>query len=225
MPAEPRPVTRYYLVLMRAQQVIDAEEWIDPVLKWSIDTTGIGTSPRPSTSSRPASRRTSGARPRRRRPRMNQLARINSAGKSDRYGRTETAVAGWRRNCAGLVYISAGRHEEGIHMLREATVFEDGLAAEYGPPDIVKPTHELLGEVLLARGENAEAQKEFSRALAMAPGRSLSLLGLARAARAAGDTAVAATAEAELKKNWEGGDSGKTDLSGKYYGGNLKTES
>ena len=70
----------------------------------------------------------------------------------------------------------------------------------------MKPTHELLGEVLLARGENAEAQKEFARSLEMAPGRSLSLLGLARAARAAGDSAVAANADAALKKNWAAGD-------------------
>ena len=100
----------------------------------------------------------------------------------------------------GLVYLGAGRHAEGIALLREATTFEDGLAAEYGPPEIVKPTHELLGEVLLARGENAEAQKEFARALEMAPGRSLSLLGLARAARAAGDSAVAANAEAAAEE-------------------------
>ena len=40
----------------------------------------------------------------------------------------------------------------------------------------------------------------------MTPGRSLSLLGLMRSARAAGDTAVANTAEAALKKNWAAGD-------------------
>ena len=106
----------------------------------------------------------------------------------------------------GLVHIGSGRHAEGLALLREAATFEDGLAAEYGPPDIVKPTHELLGEVLLAQGQSAEAQQEFTRALALAPGRSLSLLGLSRAARAAGDTAVATNAEATLKKNWQAGD-------------------
>jgi Tfp pilus assembly protein PilF len=104
------------------------------------------------------------------------------------------------------MHIGAGRQAEGLALLREATKFEDGLAAEYGPPDIVKPTHELLGEVLLAQGQSAEAQQEFTRALAMAPGRSLSLLGLTHAARAAGDTAVALQAEATLKQNWKGGD-------------------
>ena len=69
----------------------------------------------------------------------------------------------------------------------------------------------LLGEVLLAQGQSAEAQQEFARALALAPGRSLSLLGLSRAARAAGDTAVANTAEATLKKNWQAGADGAKD--------------
>lgn len=205
MPTQPRPGNRYYLVLMRAQQVIDAEEWNDPVLRWTMDTTQLGTAPQAidvfttgyAAWKRGHTEAASSA--------VDQLARINLAGKSDRYGRAETAVA-LEKELRGLVYISAGRHEDGLKLLREATVFEDGLAAEYGPPEIVKPTHELLGEVLLARGDNAEAQKEFEHALAMAPGRSLSLLGLTRAARAAGDTAVAAQAEATLKQNWKDGD-------------------
>jgi tetratricopeptide (TPR) repeat protein len=205
MPPQPRPGNRSYLVLMRAQQVIDAEEWNDPVLKWNIDTAGLGTAPQAvavfttgfAAYKRGQAEVASSA--------VDQLVRINLAGKSDRFGRAETGVA-LEKELRGLVYLGAGRHAEGIALLREATTFEDGLAAEYGPPEIVKPTHELLGEVLLARGENAEAQKEFARSLEMAPGRSLSLLGLARAARAAGDSAVAANADAALKKNWATGD-------------------
>jgi len=205
MPAQPRPGARFYLVLMRAQQVINAEEWHDPVLDWKVDTTGIGTSPRAIavfTDGFAAYKRgnldaaASAA---------DRIAAINAQGKSDRYGRVETAVA-LEKELRGLVHIGAGRQAEGLALLREATKFEDGLAAEYGPPDIVKPTHELLGEVLLAQGQFAEAQQEFTRALAMAPGRSLSLLGLAHAARATGDTTVAAQAEATLKQNWKSGD-------------------
>jgi len=213
MGSQPRPGNRSYLVLMRAQQVIDAEEWSDPVLQWTLDTTGLGTTPQAidvftagfAAYKRGKSEAAASA--------VDQLARINAGGKTDRYGRVETAVA-LEKELRGLVLLGAGRHDEGIAMLRDATTFEDGLAAEYGPPDIVKPTHELLGEVLLARGANAEAQKEFTRALEMAPGRSLSLLGLARAARAAGDTAVANTAEATLRKNWQGADAGTARLSG-----------
>ncbi len=208
----PSRATRYYLVLMRAQQVIDAEEWNDPVLGWSVDTAGLGTSPQAIaafTTGYAAYRRgntdaTASA--------LEEIRRINAAARSDAYGRTETATA-LEQELHGLVEISAGRTAEGIRILREATAFEDGLAAEYGPPDIVKPTHELLAEVLLAQGQAADAQAEFARALAMAPGRSLSLRGLAQAARAAGDAATASRAETALNHNWSDADAGVARLS------------
>jgi Flp pilus assembly protein TadD len=71
---------------------------------------------------------------------------------------------------------------------------------------VVKPTHELLGEVLLAGGEAAGAQREFVKALALAPGRARSLLGLGRAALAAGDTTVARKALSELRRAWHSAD-------------------
>lgn len=77
---------------------------------------------------------------------------------------------------------------------------------EFGPPDVVKPSHELLGEVLLELKRPSEAQKEFVRALELAPGRARSLLGLGRAALAAGDSAVARKALGDLKRNWHSAD-------------------
>src|SRR5437867_11480593 len=70
--------------------------------------------------------------------------------------------------------------------MREAAALEDRMPAEFGPPPDVKPAHELFGEMLLEAGRAAEAQREFARALALAPKRALSLLGLGRAAAAAG---------------------------------------
>lgn len=72
---------------------------------------------------------------------------------------------------------------------------------EFGPPAIVEPSHELLGWMLLEMRPD-EALTEFRRALAMAPGRSRSLLGLARAAIALGDKAAATQALAHLARNW-----------------------
>ena len=77
---------------------------------------------------------------------------------------------------------------------------------EFGPPDVVKPSHELLGEVLLQSGKAAEAQREFTRALEMAPGRARSLLGLGRAALAAGDKPAARKALEELERVWHSAD-------------------
>ena len=55
-------------------------------------------------------------------------------------------------------------------------------------------------------GRPQEAQQEFARALALAPKRALSLLGLGRAAAAAGDRATATRAYSELREIWHGAD-------------------
>jgi tetratricopeptide (TPR) repeat protein len=108
----------------------------------------------------------------------------------------------------------ARRSEDAVTRLREVTREEDAFPAEFGPPDIVKPTHELLGEMLLQLNRPADAVVEFTRALELAPGRSLTLLGLARAAGAAGNVAVADRALEQLGRNWEEADDGKAKLRG-----------
>jgi hypothetical protein len=46
------------------------------------------------------------------------------------------------------------------------------MPAEFGPPAVVKPSHELLASLLLERRRAAEAVTEFRRALQLGPGRS-----------------------------------------------------
>ena len=58
------------------------------------------------------------------------------------------------------------------------------LPVDFGPPDLVKPPQELLGEWLLEDGRSSEAKRAFEAALAATPGRLLSVRGLARARRA-----------------------------------------
>jgi len=66
--------------------------------------------------------------------------------------------------------------------------------------------------VLLESGRAAEAVTEFQRALELGPGRSPALLGLARAARAAGQKEVSARAYATLAGNWHAADAGIKSL-------------
>ncbi len=66
-------------------------------------------------------------------------------------------------------------------------------------PDIVKPSHELLGETLLSLGRPGEARVAFERALDLAPGRLRALVGLYRAAVAEGDSMVARRARTKLE--------------------------
>jgi hypothetical protein len=106
---------------------------------------------------------------------------------------------------AMLTY-DAGHMDEALMAARKATLLEDGLPLEFGPPDIVKPSHELMGEMLLALNRPTEASREFQAALLLAPKRSQSLLGLSMAAAQAGDVRTAARAAAQLDLVWHGAD-------------------
>ncbi len=78
----------------------------------------------------------------------------------------------------GALLVETGRREEGLALLREAAEIETSLPYEFGPPLIVKPASELLGEALLAIGEREEAVAAFAAVLERAPGRRLSARGL-----------------------------------------------
>jgi tetratricopeptide (TPR) repeat protein len=98
----------------------------------------------------------------------------------------------------GAAQVASGDTALGLSALRRATAIEDTLPVEFGPPLIVKPSHELLGEVYLDLARPREAELEFERALALTPRRMRSLLGLATAATRAGNTAVADAAWSDL---------------------------
>ncbi len=105
-----------------------------------------------------------------------------------------------------------GEKEKALGLLQEAAAAEDALPVEFGPPDVVKPPHELLGEFLLQLGKAKEAQQQFELALKRTPRRSPTLLGLARAADQAGDRDTADMAYAELRQIWQKADAGLAEL-------------
>jgi len=100
----------------------------------------------------------------------------------------------------GVIAMARRETDRGLQLLSDAAAIEDKLPFEFGPPVPPKPAHELLGEMLLAANRPREAQKHFALALERAPRRSLSLLGIARAARKAGDAVSAKAAYAELSQ-------------------------
>ncbi len=99
-----------------------------------------------------------------------------------------------------LIQMIAGKTAEAVQLLKEAAAAEDRLTFEFGPPEVVKPGHELLGEALLGLDRAKEAQAEFELALKRAPNRLLALVGLKRAATQAGDQIKAAETQATLRK-------------------------
>ena len=105
-----------------------------------------------------------------------------------------------------LLLFSEGRREEALVLARQAAVVEAGLPFEFGPPVPVKPVNEQVGEMLMDLRRPKEAMEAFELSLKRNPKRALSLLGLARAARAAKDTATAERAYAELREMWKKAD-------------------
>jgi hypothetical protein len=107
-----------------------------------------------------------------------------------------------------LVRCLRGDETEALALMTKAAEAEDVMPYEFGPPIPIKPSRELLGEMLLVMNKPVEAQKAFAAALRRAPGRALSLDGLAVAAEKNGDAAAAADAKATLKANWHRADTG-----------------
>jgi len=99
-----------------------------------------------------------------------------------------------------------------LALAKEAAASEDALNFDFGPPAVVKPARELLGELLLAAGKPGEARAEFESSLARAPNRALSLLGLARAAARSGDRGASEDAYRRLSAVWRRADADLPDL-------------
>ena len=198
-----RPV----LAEMRAEYVVNTERWDSPCLQWSIDLTGVrardaavdvfvaGLSALKRGDRRGAERG------------LAELAVVNRSRAPAVPGQERDQVPDiLLKELGALLRLADGAATDAIALMREATALEDAMPVEYGPPPDVKPAHELFGEMLLQAGRPQEAQQEFARALARAPKRALSLLGLGRAAAAAGDRATATRAYSELREIWHGAD-------------------
>jgi tetratricopeptide (TPR) repeat protein len=199
------------LQMMRAHYVIDGERWTDPAAKWKLTSppSALGEGTTAFFDGFVAARAGDVAAAKSAREVLSQrLQRAASASEDSKMLKVLHAEL-------GAAIASASRnHDEAVALARSAAADEDAMPFEFGPPQFAKPTHELLGEVLLAANKPAEAKTAFQRSLARMPGRSRSLIGLARAAIAIGDKSTAETAVATLKSNWHAADKSLTELAG-----------
>lgn len=72
--------------------------------------------------------------------------------------------------------------------LQDASKLEGNVSYSYGPPAVVKPSHELYGEFLVSQNRAQDALTQFDKALRLAPKRMLSLRGKLKAATLLNDT-------------------------------------
>ena len=103
-------------------------------------------------------------------------------------------------------------HAKAIELMKKATALEEETSPPYGPPHLIKPTHELFGEILLRAGKPAEAAAQFKIALLRQPNRARSLLGAARAAAQSGDQGGAAASYSALLEQWKQADENLPEL-------------
>jgi hypothetical protein len=94
------------------------------------------------------------------------------------------AVSAW-------VAQSEGRRADALRLAREAADREEQVEKHPVTPGPLIPARELLGDMLMAHNEPAEALAAYEAALAREPGRTRTMLGAARAARAAARNDVA----------------------------------
>jgi tetratricopeptide (TPR) repeat protein len=103
-------------------------------------------------------------------------------------------------------------HDKAIELMTKATKLEEQLGPPSGPPGVIKPAHELFGEILLRAGNAQAAAEQFKIALLRQPNRARSLLGAARAAAQSGAEREAASAYAKLLEQWQQADQGLPEL-------------
>jgi tetratricopeptide (TPR) repeat protein len=94
------------------------------------------------------------------------------------------AVAAW-------VAHAEGRHTEALQLAREAADREEQVEKHPITPGPLIPARELLGDILMVHRQPAEALAAYEANLTREPNRLRTLVGAARAARAAGQDAVA----------------------------------
>jgi tetratricopeptide (TPR) repeat protein len=103
-----------------------------------------------------------------------------------------------------LVAQARGQGDQAIALLKEAVEIEESMRAPNGAADPIKPSHELLGEVLLQAGKSKEAAEAFETSLLRMPNRARSLMGAIRAHAAAGNREKAAERLATFNSFWKG---------------------
>jgi tetratricopeptide (TPR) repeat protein len=196
-----QPTLRGIAASMRARQVVETGRWDLTAGRTRFDNAdelfAIGMS-----AARTGDRRTAEMV-------RQELARRAAAPQT---GDRRSLVAIMERQIAALAALAAGDTAAAVATIEQAAVAERQLPPPLGPPALMKPASELAGEILLGLGRAAEAAARFEAALDRHPNRSASVLGLARALQASGDSAGARTRYRRLLDNWRQADAELPDL-------------
>lgn len=113
---------------------------------------------------------------------------------------------------AAVHALKRGDTRKAIAAMEQAVKREEAMPAPSGPPELIKPSHEVFGEILLTAGDARRAREQFARSLERHPNRARSLVGAARAAAASGDAAGASDYYGKLLDVWRYADTQMAEL-------------
>jgi tetratricopeptide (TPR) repeat protein len=120
-----------------------------------------------------------------------RLAALRDKAKADGDDHFATYIEVDRRILAGWMAHAAGNADEAVRLVRSATELDRTVEKHPVTPGALLPANEALGDLLMALDRPAEAVQAYKTSDEIWPGRFSTLLGAARAAKAAGDEAVA----------------------------------
>jgi hypothetical protein len=103
-----------------------------------------------------------------------------------------------RLAASGILAHAKGNDKEAIHLVRAAADLDASMDKHPATPAEVVPARELLADLLLEVNEPAAALQEYEQTVQAERNRFRSILGIARAAKATGDTAKAREAYGKL---------------------------
>ena len=118
----------------------------------------------------------------------------------------------WALEIQAAVRLIEKDYESAIILMEKARAIQEELPAPSGPPRIIKPVHELYGEILLQAGRPEEALRQFAACLQLYPNRARSILGAARSAAQSDGKKDAAGWYAKLLAVWTLADQGLPEL-------------
>ncbi len=194
---DPTGGMRGYLIAMKATYLVNSEQWSSDVARIDVggDDFGLRNASVDLFTSGVAFAQTGELDQAR-----STLQKIRDLRAEDERGGENAIIAEvLEKELKSLILVHEGYVDQAADLLSQTAELEEGMSFEFGPPAIPKPSHELLGEVLIQAGRYREAVAAFEKALSRAPRRSLSLRGLALASASANDLTTARATYSELQ--------------------------
>lgn len=122
---------------------------------------------------------------------VNRIRSLRDAMGGDGSSFAEQRLSILEHQLLAAISVAEDRLPDAVEHAAAAVEIELSIGAPSGPPNPIKPALELYADILLLAGRNDEAVDAYQRSLQWVPQRPASLLGLANAAKQAGEQDLA----------------------------------